>query len=154
MIAALKQKCINTRNDKLTSFPACLRDAFIERARTAEIGKKKEITDERLVDRLKCLSAHFYDHVLVKIAQTLETDIMFCNIRGECKRTPDGKNCMAPTPEEAIEILEVITTFAILADALRGAVVLKICGGKKSSCHVAKAEKKIEIIGRQNHHSE
>ena len=99
------------------------------------------------IDCLKFLSAHFYERVLVKIAQTFEPDIMFCNIRGECKGTPDGKNCMAPTPEEAIEILEVIITFAILADALRGAVVLKICGGKKSFCHVAKAGKKIKIIG-------
>ncbi len=45
---------------------------------------------------------------------------MFCNFWGECKRKPDGKNCMdpTPTPEEAIKIVEVIITFARLADAL------------------------------------
>ncbi len=40
---------------------------------------------------------------------------------------------MDPTPEEAIEIVEVIIAFARLADALRGAVVLQFCGGKKAS---------------------
>jgi hypothetical protein len=63
----------------------------------------------------------------------LATGIMFCNFRGKCKRKPDGKNCMDPTPEEAIEIVEVIIAFARLADALRGAVVLQICGGKQAS---------------------
>jgi hypothetical protein len=58
---------------------------------------------------------------------------MFCNFRGECKHKPDGKNCMDPTPEEAIKIVEVIISFARLADALRGAVVLQICGGKHAS---------------------
>ena len=56
----------------------------------------------------------------------LETGIMFCNFRGKCKRTPDGKNCMNPTPEEAIKIVEVIIAFARLADALRGAVVFAV----------------------------
>jgi len=41
---------------------------------------------------------------------------------------------MDPTPEEAIKIVEVIITFARLADALQGAVVLQICGGKQASC--------------------
>jgi hypothetical protein len=85
------------------------------------------------VDRSKCPSAQFNDQILVRIAQTLATGIMFCNFWGECKRTPDGKNCTNPTPEEAIKIVEVIIAFARLADSLRGAVVLQICGGKQAS---------------------
>ena len=85
------------------------------------------------VDRSKCPSAQFNDQILVRIAQTLATDIMFCNIRGECKRMPDGKNCINPTPEEAIKIVEFIIAFARLADPLRGAVVLQICGSKQAS---------------------
>jgi hypothetical protein len=85
------------------------------------------------IDRDKCPSAQFYDRVLVNIAKTLRTDIMFCNFRGECQRTLDEMNCMDPTPEEAIKIVEVIITFAKLADALQGAVVLQICGGKAAS---------------------
>ena len=85
------------------------------------------------IDRSKCPSAQFNDQILVRIAQTLATGIKFCNFRGECKRKPDGKNCMDPTPEEAIEIVEVIIAFARLADALRGAVVLQIYGGKQAS---------------------
>jgi hypothetical protein len=77
---------------------------------------------------------------------------MFCNFWGKCKRKPDGKNCMDPTPEEATKIVEVIITFARLADTLQGAVVLQICGGKQ--CHVAKAEGEYESSGRRNHHSE
>ena len=74
------------------------------------------------------MHAAFNNHVLVDIAQILETDIMFCNFWSKCERTPDLKNCMDPTPEEAIGIEEVIIAFARLADALRGAVVLLICG--------------------------
>jgi hypothetical protein len=150
VIAEKKQQCIDTINDKLAAFPASLRSDFIERASTAVIGEKfywcqglcdyytKSLMSgcgETLegVDHSKCPSAQFNDQILVRIAQTLATGIMFCNIRGECKRTPDGKNCMNPTPEEAIKIVEVITTFARLADALRGAVVLQICGGKQAS---------------------
>ena len=48
---------------------------------------------------------------------------MFCNFRGKCKRKPDGKNCMDPTPDEAIEIVEFIIAFAILANAVLGAVL-------------------------------
>jgi len=148
MIAELKTKCINTINDNLATFPASLRGDFIERARTAVIGEKfywcqglcdyytkSLMSGETLegVDRSKCPSAQFNDQILVRIAQTLATGIMFCNFRGECKRKPDGKNCMEPTPEEAIKIVEVIIAFARLADALRGAVVLQICGGKQAS---------------------
>jgi hypothetical protein len=150
MIAELKEKCISTINDNLTTFPVSLRGDFIERARTAAIGEKfywcqglcdyytKSLMSgcgKTLVgfDRAQCPSAQFNDQILVRIAQALETGIMFCNFRGECKRTPDGKNCMSPTPEEAIEIVKVIIAFARLADALRGAVVLQICGGKHAS---------------------
>ena len=86
------------------------------------------------VDRSKCPSAQFNDQILVRIAKTLATDIVFSNFWGECKRKPDGKNCMDPTPEEAIKIAEVIIAFARFADALRGAIVLQICGGKQASC--------------------
>jgi hypothetical protein len=148
MIAELKEKCINTINDKLATFPASLRGDFIERARTAVIGEKfywcqglcdyytkslmsgKTLED---VDRSKCPSAQFNDQILVRIAQTLATGIMFCNFWGECKRKPDGKNCMDPTPEESIKIVKVIIAFARLADALRGSVVLQICGSKHAS---------------------
>jgi hypothetical protein len=148
MIAELKEKCINTINDKLATFPASLRGDFIERARTAVIGEKfywcqglcdyytKSLMSGKTLedfDRSKCPSALFNDQILVRIAQMLTTGIMFCNFRGECKRTPDGKNCMDSTPEEAIKIVEVIIAFARLADALRGAVVLQICGGKQAS---------------------
>jgi hypothetical protein len=148
MIAELKEKCINTINDKLATFPASLRSDFIERASTAVIGEKfywcqglcdyytKSLMSGKTleyVDRSKCPSAQFNDQILDRIAQTLATGIMFCNFRGECKRKPDGKNCMDPTPEEAIKIVEVIIAFARLADALRGAVVLQICGGKQAS---------------------
>jgi hypothetical protein len=40
MIVELKEKCINTINDKLATFLASLRGDFIERARTAAIGEK------------------------------------------------------------------------------------------------------------------
>ena len=135
-------------NDKLATFPASLQGDFIERVRTAVIGErfywcqglcdyytKSLMSGETLedVDRSKCPSAQFNDQILIRIAQMLATSIMFCNFRGECKRTPDGKNCMDPTPEEAIKIVEVIIAFARLADALRGAVVLQICGGKHAS---------------------
>ena len=95
------------------------------------------------VDRSKCPSTQFHDQILVQIAQTLGTVIMFCNFRGECKRTPNGQNCMDPTPEEAIDIVEVIITFARLADAMRGAVVLQFCGGKKASKVILPKLKKI-----------
>jgi hypothetical protein len=100
------------------------------------------------VDHSNCPSAQFNDQILVRIAQTLATGIMFCNFRGECKRTPDGKNCMNPTPKEAIKIVEVIIAFARLADALRGAVVLQICGGKHaSSVMLPKLKKSMKASG-------
>ena len=40
---------------------------------------------------------------------------------------------MDPTPEEAIEIVEIIITFARHADVLRSAVVLQFCGSKEAS---------------------
>ncbi len=40
---------------------------------------------------------------------------------------------MDSTPEEAIKIVDVLIVLAGLADALRGAVVLQIWGGKKVS---------------------
>ena len=40
MIAELKEKCINTINDKLTTFPASLQGDFNERVRTAVIGER------------------------------------------------------------------------------------------------------------------
>jgi hypothetical protein len=119
MIAELKEKCINMINNKLATFPASLRGDFIERARTAVIGEKfywcqglcdyytkslmsgKTLED---VNRSKCPSAQFSDQILVRIAQTLATGIMFCNFWSKCKCMPDGKNCMNPTPEEAINI--------------------------------------------------
>ncbi len=100
------------------------------------------------IDREKCPSAQFYDRVLVNIAKTLRTDIMFCNFRGECKRTPDEKNCKDPTPEEAIEIVDVVITFARLADALRGAVILQICGSKTASkVMLPKLKKRMNSLG-------
>jgi hypothetical protein len=163
MIVELKEKCTNTINDKLATFLASLRDDFIERARTAAIGEKfywcqglcdyytkslmsgKTLED---VDRSKCPSAQFNNQILVLIAQTLATGIMFCNFRGECKRKPDGKNCMDPTPEEAIKIVKVIIAFARLADALQGAVVLKICGGKQASkVMLPKLKERMKSLG-------
>jgi hypothetical protein len=100
------------------------------------------------VDHLKCPSAQFNDQILVNIAQTIGSVIMFCNFLGECKCTPDGKNCMDPTPEEAIKIVEVIIAFARLADALRGAFVLKICGGKQaSSIMLPNLKESIKALG-------
>ncbi len=102
------------------------------------------------IDHLKWSSVQFYDCVLENIAQTLGTDIMFCNFRGECKGTPDGKNCMDPKPEEAIKIVDIIIVFAKLADALQGAVILQICGGKKASSvmlHMLKNRLKSSSIG-------
>ena len=100
------------------------------------------------IDRAQCPSAQFNDQILVKIAQALATGIMFCNFRGECTRKPDGKNCMDPTPEEAIEIVEVIIAFARLADALRGAVVMQICIGKHaSSVMLPKLKESMEASG-------
>jgi hypothetical protein len=163
MIAELKEKCINTIHDNLATFPASLRGDFIERARTAVIGErffwcqglcdyymKSLMSGETLegVDRSKCPSAQFNDQILVRIAHTLATGIMFCDFRGECKRKPDGKNCMDPTPEEAIKIVEVIIAFARLADALRGAVVLQICGGKQASkIMLPKLKKRMKSSG-------
>jgi hypothetical protein len=55
---------------------------------------------------------------------------------------------MDPTPEEAIEIVEVIIAFARLADVLRGAVVLQICGGKQaSSVMLTKLKKSMKASG-------
>ena len=85
------------------------------------------------VDRSKCPTTQFNDQILVRIAQTLAKDIMFCNFWGKCKHTTNGKNCMDPTPEEAIDIVEVIITFARLANALGGAVMLHFCGSKQAS---------------------
>ena len=100
------------------------------------------------LDRSKCPSAQFNDRILVNIAQTIGSVIMFCNFRGECKRKPDGKNCMNPTPEEAIKIVEVIIAFARLADALRGAAVLQICGSKQaSSVMLPKLKKSMKASG-------
>ena len=94
VIAELKQQCINTINDKLATFPASLRDDFIERVRTAVIGeifywcqglcdyyKKSLMSGKTLegVDRSKCPSVQFNDQILVRTAITLATDIMFCN---------------------------------------------------------------------------
>ena len=45
-------------------------------------------------------------------------------------RSDTCKNCENPTPDEAIGIIELISTFARLDDALRGAVELQICCGK------------------------
>jgi hypothetical protein len=99
------------------------------------------------IDRAQCPSAQFNDQILVRIAQTA-TGIMFCNFRGKCKRTSDGKNCMHPTPEEDIKIVEVIIAFARLADALQGAVVLQICGGKQaSSIMLPKLKKSMKASG-------
>ena len=39
MIVELKEKCTNTINDKLATFPASLQGDFIEKARTAVIGE-------------------------------------------------------------------------------------------------------------------
>jgi hypothetical protein len=100
------------------------------------------------IDHAQCPSAQFNDQILVRIAQTLATGIMFCNFRGKCKRTSDGKNCMHPTPEEDIKIVEVIIAFARLADALQGAVVLQICGGKQaSSIMLPKLKKSMKASG-------
>ena len=85
------------------------------------------------VDRSKCPTTQFNDQILVRIAQTLAKDIMFCNFWGKCIHTTNGKNCMDPTPEEAIDIVEVIIAFARLANALGGAVMLHFCGGKQAS---------------------
>ena len=80
---------------------------------------------------------------------------MFCNFRGECKCTPNGKNCMNSTPEETINIVEVIITFARHADVLRGAVVLQFCGSKEASkVMLPKLKKRMKIIGRRNQHTE
>jgi hypothetical protein len=73
------------------------------------------------------------DCVPEKIAHTLGIKITVWNIRGECKRTPDEKNCVDSKPEEAIKIVEIIIALARLADALRGAIVLQICGGNAAS---------------------
>ena len=133
VIEEKKQQCIDTIDNKLAAFPASLRDAFIERAKTAAIGQlfywcqglcnyhtKSLMSGETLegLDRSKCPSAQFNDRILVNIAQTIGSVIMFCYFRGECKRNPDGKNCMNPTPEEAIKVVEVIIAFARLADTL------------------------------------
>jgi len=130
VVAELKQQCIYTINENLATFPASLRDDFIERVRTAVIGeifywsqglcdyyKKSLMRGETLegVDHSKCPSAQFNDQILVRISQTLATDIMFCNFWSECKRKPNGKNCMDSTPDEAIEIVELIIAFARLA---------------------------------------
>ncbi len=163
VIVELKQQCIYAINNKLAAFPASLRYALIERVRNAYVREifywcqglcdfyKKSLMSGNALegdDHEECPSAQFYDRVLVYIAKTLGTDIMFCNFRGKCKRKPDGKNCMDPTPEEAIEIVDVIIALARLADALRGAVVLQICGGKKASMvMLPKLKKRMKSLG-------
>jgi hypothetical protein len=147
----LKQQCINAINNKLAAFPASLRYALIERVRNADVEEifywcqglcdfyKKSLMSGNALegdDREECPSAQFYDLVLVNIAKTLGTDIMFCNFRGKRKRKPDGKNCMDHKAEEAIEIVDVIIALPRLADALRGAVALQICGGEKKASMV------------------
>ena len=52
------------------------------------------------------------------------------------------------TPEEAIEIVGVIIAFAILADVLRGAVVLQFCSGKAASkALLPKLRKRLKSLG-------
>ena len=85
------------------------------------------------VDRKKCPSAQFHGHLLVKIAQKVATDI------------PDGKNCMDPTSDEAIKIVEVIIAFDGLADALRGAFILQICSSKAASSVMMLPNLKIRL---------
>ena len=64
----------------------------------------------------------------------LETEIsLFGTFGGKCEHTPDERNCMDPTPEEAIKIVNVLIVLAGFVDVLQGAVVLQICGGKKVS---------------------
>ena len=85
------------------------------------------------VDRKKCPSAQFHGHLLVKIAQKVATDI------------PDEKNCMDPTSDEAIKIVEVIIAFDGLADALRGAFILQICSSKAASSVMMLPNLKIRL---------
>ena len=55
---------------------------------------------------------------------------------------------MDPTPEEAIEIVDVIITLARLVDALQGTVVLQICGGKAASrVMLPKLKKRMKSLG-------
>jgi hypothetical protein len=77
VIAALKQQCINARNDTIAAFLASLRDAFNERARFAKIGElfywfqklcnyyKKSLMSGKTLDgvnRLKCPSLQLHDY--------------------------------------------------------------------------------------------
>ena len=76
---------------------------------------------------------------------------MICNIQGKCKCKPNGKNCMNPTPEEAIKIVEVIINFAIFPDELRCEVQLYLEAEKvaletqtEEKCNAAHALKQEE----------
>ena len=127
---------------------------MIERVTNADVGeifywcqglsdfyKKSLMSGNTLegVDHLKCPSDQFYVCVPDNIAQTLGTDVMFCNFRGECKRRPDGKNCMDATPEEAIKIVDIIEYYlyslsfliaqclAYLGTCLGGALPASFC---------------------------
>jgi hypothetical protein len=97
-IEELKQQCINAINNKLAAFPDSLRYALIERVRNAYVGEifywcqglcdyytKSLMSGNTIkgIHRENCPSAQFYDPVLVNIAKTLRTDIMFCNFWGE-----------------------------------------------------------------------
>ena len=112
-IAELKQQCIYTIKDKLAEFPTSHREVLIERVRTAvtwqkfywcqgmcDYHKKSLMSGcgETLVgiDRAQCPSAEFNDKILVRIAQKLETGIMFCNFRAECKRRLKGRIAWTP----------------------------------------------------------
>jgi len=95
VITELKQLCINTMNDKLTAFPTSLRDALIERVRTAEMGggilywyqglcdyhEKSLMSGKTIesIDREKCPSTQFYDCVPENFAQTFKTEIIYAN---------------------------------------------------------------------------
>jgi hypothetical protein len=57
--------------------------------------------------------------VYSKSGLTLGTQITCCNYRGECARKPDEKNCMNPTPQEVIKILDVSARCSCAADLWR-----------------------------------
>ena len=57
--------------------------------------------------------------VYSKSGPTLGTQITCCNYRGECARKPDEKNCMNPTPQEVIKILDVSARCSCAADLWR-----------------------------------
>jgi hypothetical protein len=69
------------------------------------------------LDRTKCPSTNFNDHVLKPVAESLRAKKVYCNIQDVCKwdAKNDDKKCKPATPDEAESLAKVICVIAEVA---------------------------------------